>query len=188
MRLYTLAALVAASTLSPAWGSENQSVKTCKDITAGFSGSGVAYRGRVVNDDYNMSVVIPTGESGWGGVADNAPFHGFDVFPVGSRASCIIIEVGWRVDEDEKPVRPPGSTMVNVVGTQAWSEHHEGTVRRRRMVNETVSFSAPVRTTFADGQVIMVAPVDEAPKVRKIYQQILKSLSFMEEDPADRSS
>jgi hypothetical protein len=187
MRLLVLAALVAASTTSPVWGSENSSVKTCAGFTTGPPETGVAYRRRIVNDDYHMSIVVPKGETGWGGVADYAPFHGFNIFPAGMRSSCIIVMVGWRVDDDEKPVRPPGSTDVKIRGTQAWSEHLEGVVEHQKMVNEIVSFSAPVRTTFADGQVIMVAPADEAPKVRKIYQQILESLSFKKDDPVGRS-
>ncbi|HVI53732.1 MAG TPA: hypothetical protein VM621_01620 [Luteibacter sp.] len=141
-----------------------------------------------MNDDYHMVISVPNGETGWGGVADDAPFHGFDIFPVGSHSSCIVILVGWRVEEDEKPTRPPGSTVVELDGTQAWLEQRRGTVEHQEMVNEIVSFSAPVRTVFADGQAIMVAPADEVPKVRKIYQQLLKSLSFKKEDPAGHSS
>jgi hypothetical protein len=178
MRVKAAVCSVAMFVASSAFGSEGVSVKSCSSFFNGSAGSGVAYRHHILNDDYHMSVVVPQGETGWSGVADDAPFHGFAVFPVGTRSSCIILVVGWRVDDDEKPSRPPGSTDAKIRGTQAWSEQREGTIEHQNMMNEIVSFSAPVRTTFADGQVIMVASADEAPKVRKIYQRVLESLSF----------
>lgn len=187
MRVKAIVCSTALFAASSAFGSEGVSVKSCAGFVNGSAGSGVAYRHHILNDDYHMSIVAPKGETGWSGVADDAPFHGFAIFPAGARSSCIILFVGWRVDDDKKPVRPPGSTDVKIRGTQAWSEHLEGVVEHQKMVNEIVSFSAPVRTTFADGQVIMVAPADEAPKVRKIYQQVLESLSFKKDDPVDRS-
>src|SRR6266404_5782185 len=71
----------------------------CKSLSTAGPGLGVSYRGRIVNVDYGISVLVPAGLTGWGGVAPSAPFHGFVIYldPKNYGESCIGFDIGILV-------------------------------------------------------------------------------------------
>ena len=114
----------------------------CRQATTTLPQKGVAYRGAVTNDDYHFSARIPSDLTGWGGIADNAPFHGFTMFLDAKGDSCIVFEIHLRVDRIDTPKRLSGGTAVQLGKAVGWQELKDGTAKllssRRLSFSETL--------------------------------------------------
>jgi len=157
-------------------------VVTCDQVTNAQPSKGAKYRGLVVNDDYHMGVRIPDGMTAWGAAVfpdgTGAPFHGFALFPAEGNGACTVVNIGWRVQEDEAPQRPPQARTVIMRGATAWTEDANGLVGGQSMFNRTVTFSAPVGRSVADGSVQIVGPASDRDRLITLGDQIVRSMVF----------
>ena len=155
---------------------------TCDQVTNAQPSTGAKYQGQVVNDDYHLRVRIPDGLTGWGAAVfpdgTGAPFHGFALFPAAGNSACIVVNIGWRVDEDEAPQRSQQSRAVVMRGATAWSEDASGLAGDQAMFNRTVTFSAPVGRSIADGSIQIVGPASDRDRLITLGDQIVRSMVF----------
>ena len=86
-------------------------VMRCEEATRARPQTSVAYTGQVDNDDYKLSLRVPDGLKGWGGVAPNAPFHGFTIFLDSEPDACVLFEVHLRVDPTDAPEHPASRSL-----------------------------------------------------------------------------
>jgi hypothetical protein len=88
------------------------SVKGCKDVILTEPGHGDSYKGSFRNSDYRFTAIIPSHLTAWRGVADEAPFHGFTIFPDGTQQTCIDFKVHIRVDEGTAVQQPAAAKRI----------------------------------------------------------------------------
>ncbi len=157
-------------------------VLTCAQVTSAAPSSGATYQGLVVNDDYHLRVRVPKGLTGWGAAVfpdgTGAPFHGFAVYPADDRRGCIVVTIGWRVDEDDAPKRPQGAPSVMIPGATAWMEEASGVAEGQSLFNRTVTFSAAVGHSFADGSIQIIGPSAERRRLTAIGDAIVRSMAI----------
>lgn len=153
-------------------------VMRCEEATRARPQIGVAYRGQVTNDDYKFSAHVPNGLTGWGGVEQNAPFHGFTIFLDPKMESCIIFEVHLRVDEADAPDHPRTAAPLQLGTAQAWKTVKEGTAQGLSMTKITTSFSSKLANQIDDGQILLIAPTVRLEEAKMLYQAFLDSVKF----------
>jgi hypothetical protein len=150
-------------------------------------GDGVAYRGAVRNDDYQFWTTIPAGLVAWGGVASNAPFHGFAVFLGSKGASCIVFYIHIRVelpDDDEAFDEPRKGTVrlkgerVKVGNRTGLQTIVSGSSGGTEFENVTVFLELPRDGYKNDAEFRLVMPKEEAAKSRKVFGRFLGSFHF----------
>jgi hypothetical protein len=151
---------------------------TCQQVTTTRPDVGAAYKGEVANDDYKFAADIPEGMVGWGGVASDAPFHGFTIFLGPAMQSCILFEVHVRVNEDEAPLRVDSAKTFSLGEAKAWQLSRSATVGATRFTNVRTSFSFNRGDLIADGEVLLVSPSAELGKTRLVYDAFLRSIKF----------
>lgn len=157
-------------------------VKTCGALSLSMPGSGVAYRGVVQNDDYQLRVEIPRGLTGWG-AARVAPFHGF-MIPLGNgqpAPGCIVFEIHLRIDLDdtaEQPAEPSPGKPTEVGNVKGFREEGGGEVRGVGMHNVHISFSVPRDGEVADGSVWLVSRTADLQGNQDLFQKFLSSIRF----------
>ena len=158
--------------------SGQEMVSSCKHVGAREPMVGSAYRGVVRNEDYDLTVRVPAGLSGWSGVGQSAPFHGFTVFLDSSQSSCIVFEVHLRVDENEAPPRPADAKPVSLGRARGWQTSRTGVVGKASILNviTTFSFDRPDQTD--DGMVLLIAPSMEPKRALTVYGEFLRDLRF----------
>jgi hypothetical protein len=139
---------------------------------------GPAYRGLVRNEDYEFSVYVPKGLTGWGGVAESAPFHGFTIFLDKQERSCIIFEIHIRVSEDDTSEASTGAAPVSLGMAQGWQISKSGLVQNLRLINLVTKFTFRQRGQIDDGEVMLIAPEDNAEIAKARYKSFLSSLRF----------
>jgi len=153
-------------------------VMTCQQVTTTRPDVGVAYKGQVAIDDYKFAARIPSGLIGWGGVASDAPFHGFTIFLGPGVQSCILFEVHVRVNEDEAPLRLDSAKTFSLGEAKAWQTSTSSTVGTARLTNVKTSFSFKHGNQITDGEVLLISPSAELGKTRPIYEAFLRSIKF----------
>ncbi len=156
--------------------SQTQARLSCNQATPAKPDAGVAYSGKVLIDDYKLHARVPEGFTGWGGVANDAPFHGFTIFLDRSLGSCIVFEVHLRIDEDEARVRPRGAGRFLLGNATAWQtsngNHGQGPI------NITTYFSSQQKSRVVDGKVLLISPPGELQKMKSVYDTFLNSLAL----------
>lgn len=150
----------------------------CRQATQTLPQRGVAYRGAVTNDDYHFSARIPSDLTGWGGVADDAPFHGFTMFLDPKGDSCIVFEIHLRVDESDAPKRLPGGTAVQLGKAVGWQELKEGTANGVNIKNVRTVFSSKQSNQIDDGEIVLVSPTSNLKEAKRLYEAFLRSVRF----------
>jgi hypothetical protein len=153
-------------------------VMRCEEATRARPQKGVVYAGHVDNDDYKLSLRVPDGLKGWGGVAPNAPFHGFNIFLDSELDACILFEVHLRVDPTDAPEHPTGAKSLQLGSASAWQVIHEAGARRLGMTAVITSFSSTQRDQIVDGEVLLITPTQRLERAKKVYEALLKSLKF----------
>ena len=150
----------------------------CGQATKTQPRSGVAYTGRVTNEDYDFSARIPFGLTAWGGVARDAPFHGFTVFLDPTMKSCIVFEVHLRVDEEDAPLQASGAAPLRLGKAQGWQTTEKGIVHGVGVtkVKTTFTFARPGRTD--DGEILLISETSKLGEAKRTYDDFLRSLSF----------
>ena len=151
---------------------------SCSQATMVKAGVGVPYSGDVSIDDYKLRARIPQGLTGWGGVAPDAPFHGFAIFLDSSMRDCIVFEIHLRIDDDEVPVRPHTAKMLPLGNAKAWQIVRSGSNRATDPVNLTTYFSFGQNGQINDGRILLVSRPEELPKTRLLYETFLKSMTL----------
>ena len=151
---------------------------SCSQATMVKAGVGVPYSGDVSIDDYRLRARIPQGLTGWGGVAPDAPFHGFTIFLDSSMRDCIVFEIHLRIDDDGAPVRPHTARVLSLGNAKAWQTVSSGSNRAKGPVNLVTYFAAKQNGQIDDGQILLVSRPEQLPKTRLLYDIFLKSVTL----------
>ena len=151
-------------------------VMQCEEATRARPQTGVVYAGHVDNEDYKLSLRVPDGLKGWGGVAPSAPFHGFVIFLDSELDACILFEVHLRVDPTDAPEHPLGARSVQLGSASAWQVIHEAGTRRLGMTAVITSFSSTQGNQIVDGEVLLITPTQALERSKKVYRAFLGSL------------
>ena len=157
---------------------QTPNVVTCSQVTLTEPTLGVAYRAAVSNDDYKLSAAIPKGYTGWGGVAANAPFHGFTIFLDQSLRSCILFEVHIRVDDADVPPHLHSAEALSLGQARAWQISSRVATKSGEIINLRTSFTFEHDGETDAGQVTLISPVSEQRKSKPPYDHFLKSIHF----------
>ena len=153
-------------------------IVTCGQATLTKPEVGVAYRNDVTIDDYKFFATVPKGLTGWGGVAANAPFHGFTIFLDRSPRSCILFEVHLRVDDASGSLQPSSAKSLSLGQAKAWQSSNSGTTRDGELMNVRTRFSFEHDSQIDDGEVILISPSAEQRNTMRVYEQFLRSIHF----------
>jgi hypothetical protein len=148
----------------------------CSKATMARPGVGVGYKGEVSIDDFALHAHIPDELTGWGGVASNAPFHGFTIFLDPAMHSCIIFEMQLRIDEDEAPKRPKTSKTLLLGDATAWQVSSSNRAKGLTNIQTYFSFSHDGHTD--DGKVLLITRPGDLQKAKPIYDTFLKSVAL----------
>ena len=154
------------------------SVSRCQDMVSTHSGMGPAYRRLVKNEDYGFSAYVPKALTGWGGVEQSAPFHGFTIFLDQRERSCIVFEIHIRVDEDDTSEAPAGATSVSLGKAHGWQFTKSGQVHGLRLINIVTKFTFRQHGEIDDGEIVLVAPEKYSVSAIATYQSFLHSITF----------
>ena len=153
-------------------------VATCGSITLVRPGIGVSYTGIVRNDDYRLKIVVPRGLTGWGGVAPEAPFHGFVIF-FHTPQSCMGLEVHWRVDLGDGVPGRHGAGRAAAVGNRRGGEKTtRGVANGTALTNVTITFSVPEGGAVYDGSVWLVTPTEDLEKNLPTFRNFVSHIRF----------
>jgi hypothetical protein len=153
-------------------------VKSCKEIILTEPDAGESYKGSFRNSDYRFTAVIPQHLTAWRGVADEAPFHGFTIFPDGTKQTCIDFDVHIRAGEDTVVQRPAAAKRIALGKAIGWQTRVSGVINGSRMVNITTAFSFIQADQTDDGTIILVAPESRSEFAMKIYDEFVRNLKF----------
>lgn len=170
---------IAALSLALASQSAHSQAKTflpCSKATMTRPGVGVGYKGEVSIDDFALHAQIPEELTGWGGVASNAPFHGFTIFLDPTMHSCILFEIHLRIDEDEAPKRPKASKTLLLGDATAWQVSSSN--REKSLINIQTRFSFSHDGHTDDGMILLITPAADLQKARTVYDTFLKSVAL----------
>ena len=159
-------------------GSNSRPVESCRQASTTERGVGIAYTGTVENDDYRMSVKLPLGLSGWGGVDSSAPFHGFVVFLDSAEHACVLLEIHLRVNDAGGPMRPEATKAVPISGARAWQVRTVGTLNGIAMSNVRTIFTYEHGAQAYEGTLLLITPVASERQSARVYASILRSLTF----------
>lgn len=151
-------------------------VNNCNQSTVFGPDFGQPYIGKIYNEDYNFSVSVPKDLTGWSGVSESAPFHGFTIFLGNERRSCIVFEVHVRVDYEDAPQYPP--FLLSLGDAKGWKSELHGNVDDVDIINMQTIFSYVGDEFTADGSVKFIAPHGDRKKYEHFYYEITKSLKF----------
>lgn len=169
---------ISGNPLLPQIKSEQPEVQNCKQLVGTHSGIGSAYRGIVSNSDYNFSARVPTNLTGWSGVADAAPFHGFTIFLDSKEQSCIDFEIHIRIDESKSVARPQKARYLSLGSARGWQTDNTGMIDGNKLRNVKTVFSFRQPDQIDDGMIILVAPAAKATSALRAYDEFLQSLVF----------
>lgn len=142
------------------------------------SGIGHAFVGKVHNDDYKFTALIPSGLTGWTGTAESAPFHGFKFYLDNSKESCVIFELSIRVDERDTEKRPSDAKSVDLRGAKAWQIGRSGRVRGTEYYNLKTVFSVLSSQQVTEGSIVLITPFPASRRSINIYRIFLDNLRF----------
>jgi hypothetical protein len=159
---------------------ETAPVKPCTSVSLAKPGNGVSYRGRVQNDDYGLTLVIPQNLTGWG-AADVAPFHGFTIFlpDSGKLRACLVVEIHLHValGEDATEQKSSGHE-VQVGNIKGRRQERTGQLDGVAFKNVMVEFSVSRGAEVYDGEVWLVTLLDAAAKNEAILSVFLSQIRF----------
>jgi len=178
--LIALIVLIACSVAgrSQPVGGHQATVRECAQATNTRPRIGVQYRGYVKNEDYSFSARIPSGLTAWGGVANDAPFHGFTIFLDPSMKSCIVFEVHLRVDQSDAPEHQPAAKALQLGGARAWQTTEEGPAHGLALTNVRTVFSLKRPSQTDDGEILLIAPSSELREAKRKYETFLHSVKL----------
>jgi len=148
----------------------------CDALTRAHPGVGAAYKGTVTNDDYRLTLTIPSGLTGWG-AALYAPFHGFSIFLDGA---CILFEVHIRVDIPEDVERPTAEPQkhVSIGGRAGFETIRTGTVHGVPFENRIVSLELNRKNEQDEVTFTLASRVAAAKKNNELFDRLVGSLLF----------
>ena len=155
-------------------------VVTCRQATTTRPENGVAYRGDVKIDDYKFAANVPKGLTGWGGVAPNAPFHGFTMLLDQSLRSCILFEVHLRVDDVGGPIHSDLAKPLLLGQAKAWQVSRSASTAAGDLTNIKTSFTFEHDGQIDDGEVVLITPSAGQRDAVYLYEEFLKSVHFGE--------
>ncbi len=153
-------------------------VRNCDEVSNSRPGMGHGYTGLVTNEDYDFTAHLPSGLTGWGGVAETAPFHGFTIFLDSKKQSCILFEVHIRVDESGSEIHSSKTRNLHLGKADAWQTVHVGMKKNEQMNNIKTSFTFKQANQIDDGVILLVTPTSKMPESKQIYEEFLKSVVF----------
>jgi len=153
-------------------------VKDCAQVSNTHPGIGHAYTGLVRNEDYDFTAHLEAGLTGWSGVAETAPFHGFVIFLDSTEQSCILFEVHLRVDESDGQIHSPRAKDLRLGKAEAWQTTNIGVIEGIQVSNIRTAFSFKQATQIDDGVVLLITPNSKVRELRRIYDGFLKSIVF----------
>ncbi|WP_347989253.1 hypothetical protein [Methylomonas sp. AM2-LC] len=158
--------------------SQQSKVVDCSHATISRPKIGNSFQGLIINEDYAFTVKIPGGYTGWDGVDQNAPFHGFTIFLDQKMDACINFEIHIQVDEAEAPKPPRSAKLLRLGESQAWQSISKDQVGKITMVNIRTSFSFKQAKQIDNGEVILVTPISHLSETKHIYDDFVRSLIF----------
>jgi hypothetical protein len=170
--------ICAATTADCQSSVRHSQVVECSQATLARPDLGSAYKGDFVNDDYAFSVRIPNDLTGWSGVAESAPFHGFTIFLNPQESACIEFEVHIRVDEEDAPKFSSGGKTIRLGNVKGQQSFHEGRIGDVSMINIRAIFSVHHANRWDDGEVLFIIPTENFKKTKIVYDDFIKSMKF----------
>lgn len=171
-------AIIACALNSRAQEMKQPRAKSCEQIVSTRSGIGPRYAGTIRNDDYDFTARIPQGFTGWGGVASDAPFHGFTIFLDPKGKSCIIFEVHIQGTETGITQRPIGSTAISLGKARGWRTEYSGLINGVRFINDASTFSFEQPDQIDNGEILLVTPASGTERAMRVYDSFLTSVQF----------
>ncbi|GEM_PF-2689774 len=159
---------------------EKSSISNCESVTLVRKNVGNAYKGSVTNDDYSMSLVIPKGLIGWGGVAEDAPFHGFTIFleKADSSSACIVFDIHVRVNAEDKPVRLHSSHRIKIKNISGWQSINRIITKGEDIVVITTALSYTKAGDMIDSEITMIVPKLKYTEKKVIYDAFISSFKI----------
>lgn len=159
---------------------ESSPVRSCASLSLAIPGRGAAYRGSLQNDDYGLTMVLPSGLTGWG-AADIAPFHGFTVFlPDGGKVgACLIFEIHRHVEFGGSVAKQRVQGQAAKVGNiESSRRERTGRLDGVALRNVLVEFSASHGSARYDGQVWLVTPMNMVARNEAVLSAFLSQIHF----------
>jgi len=153
-------------------------VITCAQATETQPYAGTRFEGYVSNSDYRFSALIPRGLTGWTGVAERAPFHGFSIFLDDRMNACIVFEIHVRVNEEDSPKKPASAVPVTLGSARGWQSVTQGTIGDANILNIRTDFSHRQGDQIDDGEIVLITPLAEAGEAKAVYKEFIQSLEF----------
>jgi hypothetical protein len=155
-------------------------VDTCESASLTRPSIGVGYRKVVRNSDYGVKIAIPDGMVGWGGVAPEAPFHGFVVFLPGHPESCMGFTIQLRVEPwDGAPAERSHAGKAASVGNRSgWEQSGMGEVNGIEWSNVKINFSVSRHGNVYDGSVWLVSRTEDLRKNMPIFRNFVSQIRF----------
>lgn len=174
--------VVSALTLGQADAQDGVSqVCNCQALTLTKPSMGVAYRGTIRNSDYHLRTTIPEGLTGWGGVASEAPFHGFVVFLPGKPQGCINFEIQIRIEDAEEAQsreKMEAGKKVRVGNIDGWETRKQGLVEGTEWTNVRIRFSVFHGKEIDDGSVTLATPTRDLNRNLPIFRKFVSEIIF----------
>jgi len=177
-RVWTLVLILIFMSVGLQLFAQTPKVLTCSQATLTKSEVGVAYRGIITNDDYQFVATIPEGYTGWGGVASNAPFHGFTIFLDHFQRSCILFEVHLRVDDANGPIHLNSAKPLSLGQARAWQTSSSVNAKGGEIRNLKTVFTYEHDDQIYDGQITLVSQAPERQSAKHVYDDFLRSVHF----------
>jgi hypothetical protein len=127
-----------------------------------------------------VKIAIPSGLTGWGGVAPEAPFHGFVIFPPDSPRSCTGFDIQLRIDLGNGA--GPESHLVGKAATvgnrRGWEVGRSGVVSGTAFTNVTITFSVQYGRDIYDGSVWLVTPNQDLEREMPVFRKLVSGIRF----------
>jgi hypothetical protein len=151
---------------------------SCGQATLSRPGVGRAYRGAIANEEYAFSARIPRGLTGWDGVDQSAPFHGFTIFLDPQMTTCVTFEVHIQIEPGDTPRPPKSATPVKLGDASAWQSMRSGLVNNSNINNVVTDFSIRRSNHTDEGEILLVAPTEKIGQARRVYDAFVRSMDF----------
>lgn len=161
----------------------DHAVLTCEKVSSARPGMGVAYKGTVRNSDYRFSATIPDGLEGWG-AGENAPFHGFTLYPnhASEPTICVAFSIQIHVDLEEDHAVPAqriaATKPVRVGNRTGLKTSTTGRAKGTSYENEAVFVELPRHGYRNDVVITMVTPTSERERAEDVFARFLSSFHF----------
>ena len=152
-------------------------IQSCQQVTSSHIGQGDAYGGAFRQNDYRLSLRIPSNLQGWGNTGDS-PFHGFVIFLDPKEQSCLFLEMHIWAEENDPQARPIVARSVYLSHAKGWEINRSGRLHGRAYFNIATYFTNTHDGETDAGSLIFVTPGSDRDKTLPLFRQFRQSIRF----------